>query len=271
MSIISAALKRAGHKMSEAAEKTLETIERDPELMLGPAGVAIAGIKNLAEGRNLVGARSRKPRPPLPGGHRPSKLYPLLQAAKSVGRPVAGTQPYMFAGYFTLAAASAITKDVDIADLFTTTNTPLFTTSDKFPVPFQAEALRLCVITEPIDPAKEDAAWVETLYAVFAAQTEIARLSLNQLGLRTVISGAVVTSGGGNVALIDADPGTDWPVFYDPNGTYKMSVRSATAIASTSKPLAMSYALDGWMIQDPAALDQDESDIISAIGALFDL
>lgn len=282
------ALTDAANEGEDVVKHVFKQIADHPEVLalgLGPIGLAGAGAYKL--GKNLFGRKGDRPHrtgqpPTMPGGaYGPGKLAGLLAGAMAQGKTIAGTQPYAVTSYVGLASATAVVKNVDIADMFATANTPAFSTSDTFPWPFQSYRMRwnytsiLGILTtsqaataaSPGDPA-----WVATLHAVFSNATEIARVALNNLGLKQFYVGAqgfVATTAAAFGITIETQPGVLWPVYYEKNGTYVMSVRTDHALTGFH-PFQISCQLDGWVINDPSILDTGESQIQATLDELLE-
>lgn len=275
------AISDAAAQGEDVAKHVFRQILSHPEVVaLGPIGLAYDAAQNLGRGRSMFG-EGPAGHPAIPsslGGT--GKLAGLLHVAQRVGKTVAGTQPYAVTSYFGLASGSAITKNADIADMFSTANCTAFTTADTFPWPFQSYRMRWTysapagvVVTTAAGTAAQvtDPAWVSTLHAVFSNATEIARVALNNLGLRMNFSGQyfVSTIAATSGEIIDAQPGVLWPVYYEKNGAYVMSVRSDHAIGTTQAALQFSTQLDGWVINDPTILEADSSQVQATIDRLM--
>lgn len=273
----------------DVAKHVFKQLLEHPEVVaLGPIGLAGVGLNNLRQGRNLFGRRGDRPNktlppPAMPGGaYGPGKLAGLLAGAMAQGKTIAGTQPYAVTSYYGAASATAVVKNVDIADMFASANTPAFTVSDTFPWPFQSYRMRwnytsiagiLTTTNAATAASPGDPTWVATLHAVFSNATEIARVALNNLGLKqyyTTAQGWVATTLAGFGVSIETQPGVLWPVFYEKNGTYVMSIRTDHAIGTVFSPYQVSCQLDGWVINDPTILDSGESQIQSTLDELLE-
>lgn len=279
---VARAISDAAEQGEEVAKHVVRQVLQHPEVIaLGPIGLAYDAAQNLGRGRGLFGDGGPTGHPPIPaslGGT--GKLAGLLHSAQRVGKTVAGTQPYAVTSYFGLASASAIVKNTDIADMFATANCTAFTQADTFPWPFQSYRMRWTysapaglAVTSAVGTAAQvtDPAWAGTLHAVFSNATEIARVALNNLGLRMNFSGQyfVSTIAATSGEIIDAQPGVLWPVYYEKNGAYVMSVRSDHAIGTTQAACQISCQLDGWVINDPTILDADSSQVQATIDRLM--
>ena len=282
------ALSDAAEQGEEVAKHVFSQVLSHPELaVLGPVGLGIAAYQNVKRGRDLFGRKGDRPHktghaPPMPlGTYGPGKLSGLLGAAMAQGKTIAGTQPYSVTSYFGAASATAITKNTDIASMFATANTPAFSVADTFPWPFQSYRMRwnytsitgiLTTTNAATAASPGDPAWVATLHAVFSNATEIARVALNNLGLQVSFVGAqgfVATTAAAFLVTLETNPGVLWPVFYEKNGTYAMSVRTDHAIGTIFHPLQLSSQLDGWVINDYSVLSAGESQIQATIDELL--
>lgn len=284
-------LQDVGNAIGEAAKQGEDVVKhvitqvmQHPDVIaLGPAGLGLEAIKNLATGRNFFGGGGGPgPTPPMPSStYGSGRLAGLLGAALQQGKTIAGTQPYTVTSYFGAASASAIVKNADIADMFATANCTAFTSNDTFPWPFQSYRMRwtyssglgLAVTTAAATAAQVmDPTWIATLHAVFSNATEIARVALNNLGLRTSligVAGAVATTITAFGFEIETQPGVLWPVYYEKNGSYVMSIRSDHAIGTVQQAYQISMQLDGWVINDPTLVDADSSQIQATLDMLM--
>lgn len=253
---------------------------------INPLGIGAGGpqsaFNRLAKGE-LFGAPAGAPAiPAMPSSaYGPGSLNSLLQMALLNGKTIAGTQPYAVTSYFGAASATAVVKNTDIADFFATAQCTAFTSNDTFPWPFQSYRMRwtyssslgLSVVSGAGTAAQvSDPSWIATLHAVFSNATEIARVALNNLGLRTSligVSGAIATTITAFGFEIDTQPGVLWPVYYEKNGSYVMSVRSDHAIGTVTTAYQMSMQLDGWVINDPTLTDADASQIQATLDKLM--
>ena len=253
---------------------------------INPLGIGAGGpqsaFNRLAKGE-LFGAPAGAPAiPAMPSSaYGPGSLNSLLQAALLNGKTIAGTQPYAVTSYFGAASATAVVKNTDIADMFATAQCTAFTSNDTFPWPFQSYRMRwtyssslgLNVVSGAATAAQvSDPSWIATLHAVFSNATEIARVALNNLGLRTSligVSGAIATTITSFGFEIDTQPGVLWPVYYEKNGSYVMSVRSDHAIGVVATAYQLSMQLDGWVINDPTLTDADASQIQATLDKLM--
>ena len=253
---------------------------------INPLGIGAGGpqsaFNRLSHGQLFGEPHGAPAQAPMPGvSYGPGKLMGLLGAALANGKTIAGTQPYTVTSYFGIASASAVAKNTDIADMFASANCTAFKSDDTFPWPFQSYRMRwsyssgcgLNTVSAVGTLAQvSDPAWVATLHAVFSNATEIARVALNNLGLRTSFMGfantAVVTQVGSFAMEIDTQPGVLWPVYYEKTGSYQMSVRS-DHVATTVVPFQLSMQLDGWVINDPTLIDANESQIQNTLDGLL--
>ena len=287
---IGAAITKAANQGEDVAKNVFKQILENPELaILGPVGLGVAGLKNLSEGRNLFGRAGSRPHrtgqaPPMPSGgvYGPGKLSGLLAEAMSRGKTIAGTQPYSVTSYFGAASATGVTKNTDIADMFASANTPAFSVSDTFPWSFQSYRMRwnytsvlgiLTTTNAATAASPGDPTWVATLYAVFSNATEIARVALNNLGLKQFYVGAqgfVATTAAAFGVTVETQPGVLWPVFYDKTGTYAMSFRTQHAIGTTFHPYQISSEIDGWVINDTQVLQSGANQIQATLDELMD-
>lgn len=277
------AIGEAASQGEDVVKHVIGQVMQHPDVIaLGPVGLAYEGIKNLASGRGVFGGGHPGPTPPMPGSaYGSGRLAGLLSAALQQGKTIAGTQPYTVTSYFGAASASAIVKNVDICDMFATANCSAFTSNDTFPWPFQSYRMRwtyssglgLAVTTAAGTAAQVmDPAWIAGLHAVFSNATEIARVALNNLGLRTSligVAGAVATTITAFGFEIDTQAGVLWPVYYEKNGSYVMSVRSDQAIGTVQQAYQLSTQLDGWVINDPTLVDADSSQIQATLDMLM--
>lgn len=239
---------------------------------LNPLGIGAGGpqsaFNRLSRGE-LFGAPAGAAPPPMPtSAYGPSSISGLLRIAQEAGKTVAGTQPYTVTSYVGLASATVIAKNADIADMFTSANTPAFTVSDSFPWSFQSSRMRWTysaiagqsvVSNGTVSANTGDPAWIATLHAVFSGATELARVSLNNLGLRTTLNTValyVATTGTAAILELDTQPGVAWPVFYDRTGVYAMSVRTDHATTAATA-FQLSCQLDGWVINDANILNNE--------------
>lgn len=284
------AIAKAADQGEDVVKHVFKQVLENPELaILGPVGLGVAGLKNLSEGRNLFGRAGSRPHrtapaPPMPSGgvYGPGKLSGLLAEAMARGKTIAGTQPYSVTSYFGAASATAVTKNTDIADMFASANTPAFGTSNTFPWSFQSYRMRwnytsilgLLTTTQAATAASPgDPTWVATLYAVFSNATEIARVALNNLGLKQFYVGAqgfVATTAQAFGVTVETQPGVLWPVFYDKTGTYAMSFRSQHAIGTVFAPYQVSSEIDGWVINDTQVLQSGANQIQATLDELMD-
>lgn len=264
--------------------KLLEQVEEHPEYLaaIGPAGAAAAGINALFPGMSLkrpgfgigealmhpLGRGNKFLKPAArPSGYGPSKMFPVASVAAGLGTTLQGIQPFSVAGYYELVASSNVTKNVNIVDMFTAAVTPAFSVDNTFPWPFQAYAVRWAIVSAPQAAGKEDLAWQETIHVCFSVATEIARVNIEALGLRTYVNG--LTTSGAAVMALDEQPSSAWAVYYEKNGTYSMSLRSDTAVTGTNANLAVAYAMDGWVINDTSLDGMESGQIIGQIEGLL--
>lgn len=284
---IGKAIADAAEQGEDVAKHVFKQVLEHPEVLaLGPIGLGLAAGKNLMGGRSLFGERVPSHRtgsaPPMPGSaYGPGKLSGLLQAALLSGKTIAGTQPYTVTSYYGAASATAVVKNTDIADMFASANCTAFTVADTFPWPYQSYRMRwsytsvigiLTTTAAATAASVADPAWISTLHAVFSNATEIARVALNSLGLRISLiaaQGNVATAVAATGVVLDTQPGVLWPVYYEKNGSYVMSVRSDHAIGTCFSPYQISMQLDGWVINDPSLLDADGSQIQQTIDSLM--
>jgi hypothetical protein len=287
---IGKALSDAAQQGEDVAKHVFQQIVQHPDVLIPGVGLAFEGIKNLTTGKGLFGAgggimgvgggpSNQPPIPPVLGGS--GVLAGLLSAALQAGKTIAGTQPYTVTSLLGVPSAAAIVKNTDIGDMFSTANCTAFTSNDTFPWPFQSYRMRWTFSTVGGIPiaggagagltAVTDPAWIATLHAVFSNATEIARVALNNLGLRTSLSSpyAVSTVSFGVGYEIDTQPGVLWPVYYEKNGSYVMSVRTDHAIGTVAAGFTISTQLDGWVINDPTLTDADTSQIQATLDALM--
>ena len=283
------AISKAAGQGEDVVKHVFKQLADHPEIVaLGPVGLGAVGYQNLKSGRSLFGRKGDRPHktgqvPQMPGGsYGPGRLSGLLAAAMGQGKTIAGTQPYAVTSYYGAASATAITKNTDIADMFASANTPAFSVSDTFPWPFQSYRMRwsytsiagiLTTTNAATAASVGDPAWVATLHAVFTNATEIARVALNNLGLKqyfTSAQGWVATTLAGFGVSVETQPGVLWPVFYEKNGTYAMSIRTDHAIGTVFSPYQVSCQLDGWVINDPTIMDTGESQVQATIDELME-
>jgi len=261
--------------------QTIQTLEQHPEyLALGAALPAAAGLNALFPGMALdrpgmgivqaishpFGRGNSLIKPPVQIGS-PGPVFAPAAIAQGLGTQYQGVQPFSTAGYFELAASSNVTAKAAIFDGFATAVNPDLTAADTFPWPFQAYAMRWLLVTQPQAAGKEDLAWQETLHVVFSVATEIARINLESLGLRTAVVG--ITTSGAAANMIEKQPPCAWTVFYEKNGTYVMQVMTSVGVTGTSGNMSWGYALDGWVINDTVGGNMGTPAIISAVEGLL--
>lgn len=247
----------------KGAKDVVKEVEEHPaDLLAGPAGLAIAYGQSRGGLRGIEGAlgiRQRsgvgKKSPPSLPKHKPSAA-PLLLAA--------GATPYTFTGYTQIAASTAVVAKTKIADMFTSAITPQFNANNKFPNTFHAYRMRWSVGLATAAPttSKESIQWARSLYVVFKNQTEVARVSLEELGVDFASTASLTTSGGAQAFWFDANAGIPWNVVYDSNASYAMEVTSDFAIASTAAIIEFQYSLDGVLYQ---GTDVNEEEVAAAI------
>ena len=252
---------------------------------INPLGIGAGGpqsaFNRLSHGQ-LFGEPAAAPSAvPMPGSsYGPGKLMGLLGAALANGKTIAGTQPYTVTSYFGLASAGTVAKNVDIADMFASAQCTAFKTDDTFPWPFQSYRMRWTYTsflglssTTAVGTGAQvsDPCWIATLHAVFSNATEIARVALNNLGLRTTLIGSSLAQSTAVAQFgveVETQPGVLWPVYYEKTGSYVMSVRS-DHVLTAAYPFQISMQLDGWVINDPTLVDANESQIQNTLDGLL--
>jgi hypothetical protein len=276
-------LRKAGHSVGKNVEKTLEDLEKHPEDFLTYGGTAVA--RNLTKGRGIFGGKGggiRNPfnRPSRPAAHATHPLRDLLMTADDVGASVPGAQPFTIPSKRIVAAGSTFAGTVGgnqgtlVADMWTAAATPDFQTNYTFPWPFISKRMRWTMQAEPVDASVDDAdsAWLEGLHVIFSIATEISRTSLDLLGRRVMFNAPAVgaASSAGAFQAPDVE-GVEWDVYYEKNGTYKMQVYTSLPIANagTTKAIAFSSVLDGWIIQSPNLLNMNVGQIQNNIADLL--
>ena len=194
-------------------------------------------------------------------------LAALMAAMETTGRSVEGLQPWHVSGYKTVASGSVIAASADITDLFATAQTRAFTTDDTFPWTFLCRRFRCALMTQPVAAAVEDGAWARQLSLRFAVATEVGRVSIDALGVDRIIESPLTGSGGGSSSQQFPNPGVNFPVIFEKNGTYQMFLRTDFGITLTNA-IAFSYQMDGWVVQNTSSLS--ESAIQAALAELID-
>lgn len=280
---VAKAIDDAADQGEDVAKHVFKQLLENPELaVLGPIGLGIGAVQNLARGRNVfggggVGGAHRQP--PLPGSvGGTGKLAGLLHTALGAGKTIAGTQPYTVTSFAGIASGTAVTENGDITDMFGSAQCTAFTTNDTFPWPFQSYRMRWSISTLGGQTVAGgavaqtgDPTWINTLHAVFSNATEIARIGLTNLGLRThllPIYNAATVGVSDAFYSTDAQPGVLWPVYYEKNGSYAMIVRTDHPCTTTAG-IQISMQLDGWVINDPTLINAGYQQIQATADALM--
>jgi hypothetical protein len=278
-------LESQGHVLSDAAKRTILDMEQHPEDFLTYGATAAA--RNLNKGRGLFGARKGGNsgdrgylKPSRPAAHATHPIRDLFMAADEVGAAIPGAQPFSLPSKAVVAAGSVFAgaaggnQGTIVADMWTAANTPDFQANYTFPWPFISKRLRWTISAEPVDASANDAdaAWLEGLHVIFSVATEISRTSMNLLGTRVSYNAPAVGAASSATAYqSETVDGVEWDVYYEKNGTYKMQVYTSIAIAAggTTKALAFSSVLDGWVVQNPALLGMNTQQVQENIAALL--
>lgn len=271
--------KRAG--IGGTTLDTIEELEKHPEALGGVAGLAAGyAINKMNPGMSLrtplgrlgdrfAGRGRGKVHPPALPGNLGKSVSPdlalLISAMESTGRSVEGLQPWHVSGYKVIASGSVIAASADITDLFSSANTKAFSSDDTFPWTFLSRRFRCAIASEPVNPGTEDGAWQRQLCLKFTVATEVGRISLAAMGCEKIIESPSNGSGGGSSSQQFANPGVNFPVIFEKNGTYKMELRTDFGI-TLDKDVSFSYQMDGWVVQNPSVLGQE-----AIIAALADL
>lgn len=281
MGILSKLAKQAG--VGGSTLDVIEELEKHPEAVAaGAAGAGALALNALNPGMSLrtplgkLGSRFsgrgrgkvHPPSLPRPLGKTVSpNLGALIDAMESTGRSVEGLQPWHVSGYKSVASGSVIAASADIVDMFASAQTKAFSTDDTFPWTFLARRFRCAINTEPQAPAVEDGAWTRQLSLRFVVATEIGRISVDALGCERIIQSANSGSGGGTASQHFPNPGVNFPVIFEKNGTYQMFLRTDFGITLTDA-ISFSYQMDGWVVQNPSALGEEA--IVAALADLLD-
>lgn len=270
--------KRAG--IGGTTLDVIEELEKHPEaaaLGLATGGASLAlnrlnpgmSLKNpLGRLGDIVRGRGKVHPPSLPkqfGRSVSPNLAALMEAMERRGKTVEGLQPWHVSGYKTVASGSVIAASADIADMFASAQTKAFTSDDTFPWTFLCRRFRCAIMTQPTAAGVEDGAWVRQLCLRFAVATEVGRVSLDALGVERIIESPLSGSGGGSSSQQYPNPGVNFPVIFEKNGTYQMFLRTDFGITLTNA-IAFSYQMDGWVVQNTSALSEE-----AIVGALADL